>query len=565
MRRMYGICVWLVAVVANAGYPQVQPQTAPPPAAQAKRTVFHVKYVAHNSIYIDGGTADDLQEGMTLHLTRRPPGAPVVDTKPVGSAVIRVLASRSAVCELQDNVMAPLPGDEARISVEDEGLRAQNELKKGTRKYLQVLDFKAGTDPLEDEQHAYVPRRPVPEITRMRGSISFEHIGIFDHDSSSRSSQDGMAIHMDWKHIEGSNWSLVGYWRGALTSSSGSSTTTLLDLENRTYQFGLYYFNPLSNWSLGIGRLFVPGATSLGVVDGTYVLRKLDRHTSFGLFGGTNPDPTQWNYSPNRQTAGGLVRFEAGNFDKTHWTGSIGVALSRVNWRPERQYLFAENTLNIGTLVSIFQTLQADQRNPKLMNGQTGAQLSQSFTTVRLQPAKRISFDLNHNYLRGVPTFDQRLIGTGLLDQYLFTGFSGGVRIEPISQLLLMGTWGQSRKNGDTTHSLNQYYSVGWKRLPLIQARVDLRYSKFSSSFGDGSYRSVAFSRDLMDNFRLQFEAGIQQVRSLLATQGKSRYFNTYVDWQLSRHYFLASGWLSYRGQTQNYDQFYTSLGYRFR
>jgi hypothetical protein len=199
------------------------------------------------------------------------------------------------------------------------------------------------------------------------------------------------------------------------------------------------------------------------------------------------------------------------------------------------------------------------------MNGQTGAQLSQSFTTIRLQPLKRISFDLNHNYLRGIPTFDQRLLGTGLLDQYLFTGFSGSVRLEPIQQLFLTASLGESRRNGETSHSLNQYYGVGWKRLPFIDVRLDARYSRFNSSFGDGTYRSLSASRELFDNLRVQFEGGVQDIHSLLAAQRKAHYFNTMADWQFAQHYFLTGGWLYYRGQSQNYDQIYTSLGYRFR
>jgi hypothetical protein len=314
-----------------------------------------------------------------------------------------------------------------------------------------------------------------------------------------------------------------------------------------------------------VGRLFVPGATSLGVFDGGYVLRRLNNLVSAGFFGGSSPDPAQWNFAPNRQTAGTFVRFEEGEYEDQHWTGSFGVAVARLNWRPERQYLFTENSYSIGHVFNLFQSLEADERNPKLMNGQTGAQLSQSFTTLRLQPFKRISFDVNHNYLRGVPTFDTRLLGTGLLDQYLFSGFSGSVRVEPVKQLLLTTSLGQSRKNGDPSHALNQYYGAAWKRIPWVDVRLDARYNRFNSSFGTGSYQSLSISRDLFDTLRFQFEGGVQDTHSALTSQGKAHYLNTTADWQIARHYFMTGGWLYYRGQAQNYDQIYFSLGYRFR
>ena len=554
--RLHGAAVILLAALPMFG--------SDAPSAKAQRSVFHVKYVAHDSIYIDGGTADNLVEGMSLDLTHREPGAAQVDAKPVGTAIIRAVASTSAVCELISTAVRPVAGDEARLSNAGEVTRIRAEIAKGNRKYLQVVEFD-GKDPLEEEQRTYVPKEHSPTRSRMRGSIALERMQINDHGSSSASSENGASVRIDWQRIGGSNWNIVGYWRGSLTNSTSSQATTLLDLMNRTYQMGLFYSNPDGLWSMGFGRLFIPGATSLGVFDGGYLTHKLNHTVSAGLFTGTSPDPTQWNFTPNRQTAGTYLKLERGEWDSVRWTGTVGVAVTRVNWRPERQYLFTENTLNVGKVFSFYQSAQADERNPKLMNGATGAQLSQSFATMRLQPHKRIAFDVNHNYLRGIPTFDTRLLGTGLLDQYLFTGLSGGVRLEPINQLTLMATVGQSRKNGDTSHALNQFYGVSWKRLPWINARLDARYTTFHSSFGQGSYRSLALSRQVLEGLRLQFEGGVQDIRSALTTQTKAHYFNTTADWPFARHYFLNGGWLYYRGDSQNYDELYISLGYRIR
>ena len=51
---------------------------------------------------------------------------------------------------------------------------------------------------------------------------------------------------------------------------------------------------------------------------------------------------------------------------------------------------------------------------------------------------------------------------------------------------------------------------------------------------------------------------------SVRYTQGRARFFNSMIDWQIGRHYFLMGGWLNYRGISQNYDQISISLGYRF-
>ena len=61
----------------------------------------------------------------------------------------------------------------------------------------------------------------------------------------------------------------------------------------------------------------------------------------------------------------------------------------------------------------------------------------------------------------------------------------------------------------------------------------------------------------------MQFQAGLQNTKSAYASQSLARFFNSMIDWQIGRHYFLMANWLNYRGFSQNYDQISFSLGYR--
>ena len=109
--------------------------------------------------------------------------------------------------------------------------------------------------------------------------------------------------------------------------------------------------------------------------------------------------------------------------------------------------------------------------------------MSRSFLTVRLQPSTRIEFDLNHTYFRDIPTYNAALIDTGLLDKYLFQGFSGGVRVQVVKDVWAYNLLGRSNRSGDTKASWNQLYGVTVGRMPWIRTRTDVHYSKFTSSF----------------------------------------------------------------------------------
>ncbi|MSO23286.1 MAG: hypothetical protein EXQ58_08555 [Acidobacteria bacterium] len=183
---------------------------------------------------------------------------------------------------------------------------------------------------------------------------------------------------------------------------------------------------------------------------------------------------------------------------------------------------------------------------------------------MRLQPHSKLAIDLNHNYFRWIPTFDTRLVGTGLLDKFLFQGLSGGIRLELPYRFLIYTNVGQSKREQDLKASWNQMYGLTWVRIPRAGIRADFRYSRFESSFGRGAYKSLSLIRELGESFRLEVQGGQQQFHSALTAQNRALFLNVSGDWFLGRHYFLGGGTVFYRGDLQDYDQLFFNLGYRF-
>jgi len=241
-----------------------------------------------------------------------------------------------------------------------------------------------------------------------------------------------------------------------------------------------------------------------------------------------------------------------------------GIALTRSHWHPERQFVFFENTVQLGTKISIYHDLEADKLAAGLTStGSTAPRLARSFLTLRFQVNKALSFDFSHNYFRDVPTFDTRLLGTGLLDQFLFQGFSGGLKLAVTQGATFYGNLGSSKREQDPKASLNYQGGLMLTRLP-IPFHVDLRYSKFNSSFGSGSYQSIMLTRQLSDKIRFDLQGGLQSLNSSFTNQSRTKYGTADLDYLIGMHYILGVGWTLYRGGTRNYDQIFISFGYRF-
>ena len=526
--------------------------------AQEVKDTFRIKYVAEGAVYIEGGRTVGLAEKMRLTVSK---GADVMIELDVVS-----VSNSSAVCEILSPGVAPQPGDYAKLSSED-AQKSQMLRQMGSgNHYPQTITFTDG-DPVDEEAREYVPRPPLPEVNRFRGRIGFEYSGIIDQGGSgANSNQLGLVLRGDMTRIGGSYWNFNGYTRIQLSSTSSSaSQTTLNDLLNRTYHASLTYDNPQSKWTLGFGRMYLPWAPSLSTIDGGYLARRLSKHFSVGMFAGTTPDPTSWNYSPNRQEAGTFVNFEGGSWDGFKYGSTTGFGISRLSWHPESEFLFFENTLSWKRYFSVYHSLQADQSHPTtLQPTAVGKGLARSFLTVRFEPVKSLSFDLNDNYFRSFPTFDPRLVSTGLLDKLLFQGLSGGAHLNLPYRSSFYVTVGKSSGTGDATGSWNQMYGFAMSDILRSGIRADVHYSHFDSSFGKGDYQSLSLSRDMRESLRLSVQLGQQNFVSQLTTQTRTRFANGSLDWNFAAHYFLSGGVTVYRGQTQNYDQVFLTLGYRF-
>jgi hypothetical protein len=538
--------------------------------------IFRVKYVSEGSLYIDAGKNADLQEGMKLSVIDAPPDGMVNDGirfrgyPHVAELNLVSLADSSAVCdvistngELKVGQLAFLtPG-----SVEDRRL-AEN--AREAEAYPVMVSFTSG-DPIDQELRSTNVENPnlvESPLGVMRARVGFSYGDISE--SGSNSAQLGMMIDADMTHIGGSYWNFNGYWRGEYTATTtplpAASTQTLTDLINRTYQIGFTYGSPYSPDVVGVGRLFLPWAPSLSTIDGGYFGRRVGNFTTVGIFGGSTPNPASWSYNPNQQIAGTFVSVERGDFDGFHMISTAGLAMTSMNWRMARQFAFFENNFNWKRFFSLYSSLQVDQArtSPLPGGGSNPTGISQTYNSAHFQPIHLVTFGVNYNYFRTLPTFDPRLIGTGLIGNYLFQGFSGDVRFDLPKNFSLYAELGQSKASTDTRNSLSDALGVTFGNLFRTGLVLDLHYSKFNSSFGSGEYESVSLSKNLSDKLRLQLLGGNQRFDSPLTSNTNAKFINATLDWSIGRKYFVEGlyGW--YCGNVLRYNQWSTMFGYRW-
>ena len=565
------------------------PDNPPKQASErSKPAVFRVKYVGDSSVYIDGGRNADLEEGMKLSVVEAPPDGVIADGiqyrgyAHVAEVIVSSVSDSSAVCDVVESKGELKIGQAAFLTPESAKSRHETELATDLQNYPIVVSFTSG-DPLDEEVREVreAQQTRLSPLQRLQGRIGFDY-GTTNESGGLNSRQTGLVIDADMHNIGGTYWNFTGSWRGNFGVSSstlpGAGTQTLTDLVNRTYRIGFTYQSPYSPISLGVGRLFVPWAPGLSTIDGGYFGRKLTREVTLGFFAGSTPDPSSWSYAPNQHIAGTLVNFEHGTFDHLRIYSTAGVAVTSIQWKVARQFAFFENTWSWKSRVSFYNSLQADAARTAsfVINGVTSTQsnptgISRSYSTLHFQPIKLIGFGVNHNYFRNLPTFDPRLVSTGLVDQFLFQGFSADLRLSFPRHISLSASLGQSKSSTDKRKSPNQAFGLTLGQIPKIGVLMDLHYSKFNSDFGSGKYESFSLSKNLTDTFRVQVYGGHQNYYSVIA-QGattplsnntNSNFVNAVVDFNVGPRYFLEGNFGWYHGTSLSYTQWSTVFGYR--
>lgn len=562
---------------------QAKPGSGALARTEDKPTVFRIKYLTEDSVYVAAGRNAGLEEGMKLSVVK-PPADGGIDNgirfrgeSHVAELVVVSVADTSSVCTIVSTAGELRVGQLAFLSVDSVKEQRDVENAKDAEQYSTVIGFTYG-DPLDDEVRASEEKSVLQESPagRIRGRVGFDYGGT-NESGGFTSRQTGMLINADMNYIGGTYWNFNGYWRGNLNSTNsvnpGTQPVTLNDLVNRTYHLAFTYESPYSPTEVGIGRLYLPWAPSLSTIDGGYLARKMSRKVTVGVFAGSTPDPTSWSYNPDQRIAGTFVNYQTGDFDRIRLNSTAGIAVTSIQWRVMRQFAFFENAMSWKRYITFFNSLQADEArvSPLPGGGSNPTGISQSYTSLHFSPTTKLSFGLNHNYFRNLPTFDPRLIVTGLLDQYLFQGLSGDVRVEVPKHITLYASLGKSKVSTDQKSSLNEGFGVTFANIWSTGLTADARYSKFNSNFGAGQYESFSLSKNLSEAFQIQLVGGQQTVNSasssngvVYSANGNSKFVNAVADWNVGPRYFMEASFGWYNGTALSYKQWITTFGYRF-
>src|SRR5258708_35474696 len=80
-----------------------------------------------------------------------------------------------------------------------------------------------------------------------------------------------------------------------------------------------------------------------------------------GVFAGSTPDPTAWNFNPKRKRTGAFLNTDGGDFDGFRYSSTEGAGVELLGWSVDKPFLFSENDFSYKRLFSLYHSMQIDR------------------------------------------------------------------------------------------------------------------------------------------------------------------------------------------------------------
>ena len=295
-------------------------------AAAASVSTTKVTYLAGAMTYADVGSLDGLQPGDSVQVFHA--GLPVAMIK-----VAFVSTRRAAFDTLWTRGHIVL-GDELRFTPHPVATPVAT---TGT----------AASAAKSGGMAAMVAKAHRP---RIRGRVGGRYLSVTTGGTGFQ--QPALDLRFDGINQGGGHLDISFDVRNRRTVRTGTTSNSTEQL-SRVYRASMVVRTLDSHRSFSVGRQTSASLASVSLFDGALMQSGNDRH-SFGVFSGTQPDPTSFGLSQDILESGGFVEFHSANTSEKRYQFSLGGITSQQGGQPNRDFVFTQGSWSTRSFMSSF-------------------------------------------------------------------------------------------------------------------------------------------------------------------------------------------------------------------
>jgi hypothetical protein len=390
-----------------------------------------VTFISGSSIYVGAGLREGLTEGAKLSVVRR--------DSVVGTLRVKFLASHQASCDVVSGVTDLVVGDLVR--------------------FVPVAPPKSSGQTVAGATTRRGPRRlSGPGIHGRVGLRSLRATSTLSGDSSGTPAgtgfnQPSFDLRMSGLNVGGTAIGLTLDLRTRYTVTSLTGQPNQVDGKTRVYQAAVFWGSPGAGFRTVVGRQYLTAVTSVALFDGGLAELNGPR-TTFGVFGGLEPDAGTLGVTDEIQDFGGYLQFHSAPAAVAPWAVTAGGVVSMQGNHANREFGFVQVSVNQRSY-SFFGLQEIDYYSPwKVQLGENPISLTSQYATGLVRLSRWLAFNAFYDNRRNVRLFRDTQNPETAFDDAYRRGYGAGIQLLNY-RVRLGGDW--RRSTGGTAGSADSY------------------------------------------------------------------------------------------------------------
>ncbi len=516
------------------------------PAQTKKELHCAISYIASSAVYINAGGAQHLAVGDTLSIVRS-------GTK-IGSVVVTAISEHSSAANIITQTVPFAVGDEAlimKILPQENNTPNENEVQTSSQTPLV-------TNTLPDKAHS--------DENIVSGRAALQYNGIAAEDSRFNFSQPAAFLRLNVQNLFGTGMLLTLYDRSYYDNSDhyalyGNSS----GLKHNMYTIALQHDVPNDEFGYGIGRMSSRYVGGMGTFDGFQFFYRYNHFTG-GIIGGTAVPLPSSSFSNNTTKGSFFLNYRDGEDYSHYYDGTIAYARQMVSSQLDREFLYVQNSLSLGSDLSVFENSEIELNDIVSGVRKPAFKFSNTFLSVNYYPNDWLSLNTGYDAMRNVYLFEtMRSLSDTLFDKTFMQGYRANatVRLSPLMTVSGFATYRTKKSDGYDSHTLGGTFRIS----DLFDWDTDagIRYAAITGAYSNGTNFTIDINQTLFYVFDASlrydyYKNSIAVLRQTYTTQTISADIN-YI---ISRALYSSFGIDDVFDATMNSYRFYAEMGIRF-
>jgi hypothetical protein len=493
-----------------------------------------VTYVSASSVYVSAGAAEGVAVGDRLRVVRE--GAPIAELE------VKRTTPHTADCRRVGGVGEILAGDTVLLS--------PSETPEGGG---------TGTGPAPP---AAPP--PPPPNPGLRGRFGVRYLATDQRGEGPDYHQPSLDVRIDGTRVAGSDFDIHADLRARRTYRALSDGSSQTEGKTRLYRLAAAWQRVGNPVRISFGRQISPSLAVVSLFDGLLAEVRQERWAAGGFYG-AEPDPVNYAFSGDVRDAGGFYEYGSVATAPRRWAVTTGAVSSRAEGTTNRDFLFLQGRYDDGRFLG-YATQEVDFNRGWRKDQEGSAWTATStFATLRWRAGEsfalsggldtRRSVRLYRDFVSPETDFDDRYRRGAWLGADGRTGkhFDYGLSFRR-----------SEAEDGDDADSAT--LRLGLRRLTRWSLDLRTRTTRYTNPHLEGWLNSLSASCSLGTGSRLELYGGVrdESVLDAWVPEDRHTWYGLGGDFFAGRHWMFTANVERNSGQSEDHDQFYATVAYRF-